>query len=149
MNLPPYDKMKVRVSKDGKSMVLDRLRRRYVKLTPEEMVRQCFINYLVEYRGYPVALMGNEVELRVGEKKMRCDSILYNTQGRPRMIMEFKAPDIPITEKVLHQITAYNLLLHVNYLIMSNGSQHVCLQYDEADQQWRFLPEIPRYSDLV
>ena len=64
MNLPPYDKMKIR-QENGKTMVLDILRRRYVRLTPEEMVRQCFINFLVEYKGYPTALIGNEVQLSI------------------------------------------------------------------------------------
>ena len=94
-------------------MVLDILRRRYVRLTPEEMVRQCFINFLVEYKGYPTALIGNEVQLSIGEKKLRCDSVLYDRDMQPRMIMEYKAPDIEITEKVLHQILSYNTQLNV------------------------------------
>lgn len=148
MNLPPYDKMKVRLSSTGRTLVLDCLRRRYITLTPEEMVRQFFINYLVEYMGYPKALMANEVELRVGEKRMRCDSILYDTDMQPRMIIEYKAPDIPITEKVVHQIIAYNTQLNVNYLMMSNGTQHICLHYDEASGKWQIMSKIPAYGDL-
>lgn len=147
MNLPPYDNMRVRESKDGKPMVLDILRRRYVRLTPEEMVRQFFVNYLIEYRRYPKSLMANEVELKVGEKKLRCDSILYDLQMRPQMIIEYKAPHIPITEKVLQQIVAYNTQLNVRYLMMSNGSQHVCLRYEEGEG-WKMLPEIPEYGEL-
>ena len=129
-------------------MVLDILRRRYVRLTPEEMVRQCFINYLIEYKGYPAALMGNEVQLSVGEKKLRCDSVLYDRDMQPRMIIEYKAPDIEITEKVLHQILSYNTQLNVKYLIMSNGTQHVCLRYNDDSGRWEFMPEIPNYADL-
>lgn len=148
MNLPPYDKMKIRQKEDGKTMVLDILRRRYVRLTPEEMVRQCFINYLIEYKGYPPALMGNEVQLTVGEKKLRCDSVLYDNSMQPRMILEYKAPDIEITEKVLHQILSYNTQLNVKYLIMSNGTQHVCLRFNVDSGRWEFMPEIPNYCDL-
>ena len=104
MNLPPYDKMKVRQDKNGNIQVFDMLRRRYIRLTPEEMVRQCFVNYLVNYRGYPQALMGNEVQLTVGEKKLRCDSVLYDMEGKPKMIIEYKSPEVSITEKVLHQV---------------------------------------------
>lgn len=148
MNLPPYDKMKVRQSPTGKTTVYDVLRKRYVKLTPEEMVRQFFINYLVKYRGYPANLMANEVELTVGEKHLRCDSILYGLDMNPRMIIEYKAPNVAITEKVLHQILSYNTLLHVPYLIMSNGSQHVCMKHDAESGQWVFLQEIPMYECL-
>ena len=148
MNLPPYDKIRIRQKEDGKTMVLDILRRRYVRLTPEEMVRQCFINYLVEYKGYPSALMGNEVQLTIGEKKLRCDSVLYDNSMQPRMILEYKAPDIEITEKVLHQILSYNTQLNVKYLIMSNGTQHVCLRFNVDSGRWEFMPEIPNYCDL-
>lgn len=148
MNLPPYDKMKIRESSAGKPMVLDILRRRFVKLTPEEMVRQYFINYLITYKGYPRSLMANEVELRVGEKRVRCDSLLYDRELHPRMIIEFKAPDINISEKVLNQILSYNILLHVPYLIMSNGTQHVCLKLDTDNDEWQILPEIPDYGEL-
>lgn len=148
MNLPPYDKMKVRMSKSEKPLVFDILRRRYITLTPEEMVRQFFINYLIEYRGYPASLLANEVEMKVGEKKLRCDSILYDLEMRPRMILEYKAPDIPLTEKVLNQVIAYNTQLNVPYLMMSNGTQHICLRYDEEVSRWKILEEIPRYEDL-
>ena len=147
MNLPPYDKMKIR-QENGKTLVLDILRRRYVRLTPEEMVRQCFINYLIEYKSYPAALMGNEVQLSVGEKKLRCDSVLYDRDMQPRMIIEYKAPDIEITEKVLHQILSYNTQLNVKYLMMSNGTQHVCLRYNDDSGRWEFMPEIPNYAAL-
>lgn len=148
MNLPPYDKIKVRQSAAGTTSVFDVLRRRYVKLTPEEMVRQFFINYLVEYRGYPASLMANEVELRVGEKHLRCDSILYGLDMNPRMIIEYKAPHIAITEKVLHQVMSYDMLLQVQYIIMSNGTQHVCMKHDETSGQWMMLQEIPLYEQL-
>lgn len=148
MNLPPYDKMKLRESNTGRPMVLDILRRRYVTLTPEEMVRQFFINYLIEYRGYPQSLLANEVEMRVGEKKLRCDSILYDKEMQPRMIIEYKAPDIPITQKVLQQVAAYNTQLNVQYFIMSNGTQHVCMHFDENSSRWGVMTEIPAYADL-
>ena len=127
--------MKIR-QENGKTLVLDILRRKYVRLTPEEMVRQCFVNFLVEYKGYPTALMGNEVQLMVGEKKLRCDSVLYDREMLPRMIIEYKAP------------LSYNTQLNVKYLMMSNGTQHVCLRYNDESGRWEFMPEIPNYNDL-
>lgn len=148
MNLPEYENIKIRKTQDGRHEVLDILRRRFVTLTPEEWVRQHFINYLIIYKGYPEALMANEVELSVGEKRLRCDSVLFDSNRQPRMIMEYKAENITLTEKVLTQITTYNMLLHVDYLIVSNGNQHLCLKYNSDSAEWDFLNEIPSFSQL-
>ena len=114
LNLPPYQ-LRVRET-NGRKQILDILRRKYVALTPEEWVRQHFIHYLIDHKGYPAPLLANEVPLQVGEKKVRADSVLYDNQLRPRMIIEYKAPTIPLTQKVFEQISVYNLLLHVDYL---------------------------------
>lgn len=147
LNLPPYTDIKLRKSAAGRLTVLDILRRRYVTLTPEEWVRQHFVNYLTQYLGYPASLMANEMELRVGEKKLRCDSVLFDADQHPRMIIEYKAPEIVLTEKVVQQIMAYNTQLGVRYLVMSNGLQHIVMYFGD-DGQWQYLPEIPRYEVL-
>ena len=125
LNLPPYQ---IRVREvNGRKQIFDVLRRKYIALTPEEWVRQHFIHYLIEHKSYPVTLLANEVPLQVGEKKVRADSVLYDNQLRPRMIIEYKAPTIPLTQKVFEQISVYNLLLHVDYLIVSNGlDTYIC-----------------------
>ena len=98
LNLPPYP---VRVTEDqGKAKILDVLRRRYVALTPEEWVRQHFVHYLIEHKHYPAALLANEVRLTIGDKSVRADSVLYDASLHARMIVEYKAPHIPITQKV-------------------------------------------------
>ena len=148
MNLPPYDNIRLRRDKQGSVQVYDVLRHRYVRLTPEEMVRQCFVNYLTAYRSYPQALMGNEIEFRVGEKKLRCDTVLYDGEGRPKMIMEYKAPDVAITEKVLHQVLSYNAILRVPYIIMTNGLRHICMKRNDETGFWDCLDEIPEYSEI-
>ncbi len=148
MNLPEYEDIRLRVSPDGRREVLDILRRRYVTLTPEEWVRQHFVNYLVRHKGYPAALMANEVELAVGEKRLRCDSVLFDRERRPRMIMEYKAEEVALTEKVLTQVATYNMLLHVDYLMVSNGNTHLCLHFNATEKRWEFLPDIPEYGCL-
>ena len=148
MNLPEYSDIRIRTTQDGKHEVLDVLRRRFVALTPEEWVRQHVIHWLVAFLGYPAALMGNEVELRVGNKKLRCDSILYASDGKPRMIMEYKAESVQLTDKVITQITTYNMLLHVNYLLVSNGNQHIFLRFDEENNLWVRQSVVPAYSEL-
>lgn len=148
MNLPEYENIKLRMAQNGKHEVLDVLRQRFVTLTPEEWVRQHFVHFLISHRGYPAALMANEVELAVGDKRLRCDSVLFDRERRPRMIIEYKAESIPVTEKVLRQVATYNMLLHVDYLMVSNGNTHLCLHYNATERRWQCLPDIPYYKNL-
>lgn len=148
MNLPPYDDIHIRETQDGKLEVLDILRHRFVSLTPEEWVRQHFVHFLISHKGYPAALMANEVELRVGGKHLRVDTILYDCDRRPLMAIEYKAESVALTKKVVTQVTTYNMLLRVHYLIISNGTQHVCLRYDAAQNVWQVLADIPHYNQI-
>lgn len=128
--------------------IYDTLRRKYVRLTPEEWVRQHFVHMLVERKGYPGALMANEVALKVGEKQLRADTVLYDSRLRPRMIIEYKAPHVAITQAVFDQIATYNLLLRVDYLVVSNGLSHYCCRMDYENRQYRYLQDIPLYAEL-
>ena len=124
LNLPPFE-ARLQGPQDRRR-IFDILRRRYVALTPEERVRQNFIHYLTDHLNYPATLLANEVKLQIGKKTLRADSVLYDTQLRPRIIIEYKAPHINITQRVFDQIVAYNMQLHVDYLIVSNGLSHFC-----------------------
>jgi hypothetical protein len=146
LNLPTYE-CRLR-EQNGRQQIFDVLRRRYVALTPEEWVRQHFVHYLIEHKGYPKGLLANEVDLRVGEKHLRCDTVLYDKALHPKIIVEYKAPEIAITQKVFNQITVYNMLLHVDYLIVSNGMQHYCCQMDYEQNRYTFLSDIPNYDQL-
>lgn len=147
LNLPPFD-IKLRGTRE-KPTILDVLRQKFVALTPEEWVRQHFIHFLIEHKGYPQALMANEVQLKIGTKTLRADSVLYSRELQPRMIMEYKAPSIRLTQKVFDQISTYNLLLHVDYLIVSNGLQHFVCQMDYEQHNYTFLDDIPEYKKLL
>ena len=146
LNLPAYD-VTVRGTRE-KPEIFDFLRKRYVTLTPEEWVRQHFTHWLVEQKGYPKGLLGNEITLRCGDKRLRCDSILYNKEAQPQMIIEYKAPTVAVTQRVFNQISVYNLLLHVDYLVVSNGLQHYCCRMDYERQTYTFLQDIPDYSQM-
>lgn len=146
LNLPACN-LKI-VQKDGKPFIFDKLRKRYISLTPEEWVRQHFVHFLIDHKQYPEALLGNEITIKLNKTTKRCDSILYDTTGRPKMIIEYKAPDITITQKVFDQICRYNMVLHVDYLIVSNGREHYCCKMDYERMQYRFLNRIPSYSEL-
>lgn len=147
LNLPPFE-IKLRGTK-AQPQIFDILRKKYIALTPEEWVRQHFVHFLVEHKGYPAALMANEIQLKVGGKTLRADSVLYSRELKPRMIIEYKAPHIPITQKVFDQISIYNMLLHVDYLVVSNGLQHYICKMDYNDKKYLFLEDIPDYKDLL
>ena len=146
LNLPPFDHKTT--IKDGKTFILDTIRRRYVALTPEEWVRQHFVHFLVEHRGYPRSLMANEVQLRFNGMSRRCDTVVYDRALRPRIIIEYKAPTVDITQDVFDQICRYNMVLQADYLIVSNGLAHYCCRMDYATQTYAFVTEIPHYSRL-
>lgn len=146
LNLPTFE-AKIKKA-GGKHVIFDVIRRRYVALTPEEWVRQNFIHFLLEHKGYPKTLMANEVQLALNGTKKRCDTVLYKRDLTPQMIIEYKAPHIEITQAVFDQIYRYNLVLQVNYLIVSNGVCHYCCRMDYDRESYAFLPAIPCYAEL-
>ena len=146
LNLPPFD---INVKKTGARLsVFDRLRRKFVALTPEEWVRQHFINYLIAEKGYPETLIANEIQISLNNQKKRCDSVVYNREPSPIAIVEYKSPDVNITQSVVDQIVRYNIVLRVKYLIVSNGLSHYCFSIDYDNQTYSYMPEIPNYKDL-
>lgn len=146
LNLPTYP-AKIQIIND-KRVIFDDLRRRYVALTPEEWVRQHFVHFLMEQKGYPAALMANEVLVRLNGTRKRADSVLYRRDLTARMIIEYKKPDVEITQRVFDQITRYNMVLRVDYLIVTNGLNHYCCKMDYENNSYVFLTDIPHYEDL-
>ena len=147
LNLPAYETRMC--SRDGKRMIFDPLRKAYVALTPEEWVRQHFVNFLTNFKGYPATLMANEVAIMLNGMKRRCDTVVYDKELRPRVIVEYKAPSVKITKEVFAQISRYNLTLQVDYLIVSNGLRHYCCKMDYEKGSYTFLQEIPEYSKIT
>ena len=146
LNLPSFP-FKLQ-QQNGKNVIFDALRKKYVALTPEEWVRQHFIRFLTDYKGYPKGLLANEIQLVLNGTKKRCDTVLFNKDLSARMIVEYKAPHIEITQAVFDQITRYNMVLKVDYLIVSNGINHYCCRIDYNTMSYTFLPEIPDYQSL-
>ena len=147
LNLPPFN-IKV-AEREGQTTIYDFLRHRYLRLTPEEWVRQHFTHFLVEHKGYPTALLANEVTIDVNGVARRCDSVLYKAAGgMPRMIIEYKAPHIHITQSVFQQIYSYNSVLRADYLIVSNCINHYCCHVDYDNMRVDFLKDIPNYIEL-
>lgn len=146
LNLPTFA-AKVK-EKEGKRSILDPVRRKFVALTPEEWVRQHFVNYLITDKGYPKELLANEVPLKLNGTAKRCDTVVYNRFLAPLMIVEYKAPTIEITSAVFDQIVRYNMVLHVQYLTVSNGISHFCCKINYENFTYSFLDGIPEYNAL-
>ncbi|MDP4277959.1 MAG: type I restriction enzyme HsdR N-terminal domain-containing protein [Bacteroidota bacterium] len=147
LNLPDYP-YKIRTI-DGKRQLFDGLRHKYVALTPEEWVRQHFVNYLITIKGYPPERLVNEAQIRLNGLVRRCDTVLYDKELQPLVIVEYKAPSVAITQKVFEQVTTYNWALRVRYLIVSNGLVNYCCSVDYEAQRVDFLSDIPDYAQLM
>lgn len=146
LNLPKYN-AQIR-NDDGLLKIHDRIRQKFVALTPEEWVRQHFINHLINNLGYPQSLIANEIGVTLNGTRRRCDSVVFNHAGKPLVIIEYKAPQVNISQKVFDQIVRYNMVLHAAYLFVSNGLAHYCCSIDYTDGSYSFLKEIPPYINL-
>ena len=130
-------------------MILDPLRRKYVRLTPEEWVRQNFVQYLINEGKYPPGLIGIEVMFRWNKLKRRVDILVHNRLGEPVMIVECKEPEVKISDKVFDQIVCYNLGLKVPYIVVTNGLDHVACKMNFRENKYDYLLVIPLYEDLL
>ena len=129
---------------NNKEQIFCEWRHRWVRLTPEEWVRQQLLHRLVEQLDYPASLIAVEQAITVGETKKRCDAVVYDRQMTPLMIIECKAETVPLTQKTLDQAITYNRKLNVPYLMLHNGVQTICIHGTD------YYPSgLPRYSDLL
>lgn len=133
------------VTENNVQMIFDAYRKKYVVLTPEEWVRQNFINFLVKCKSYPASLMGIEKEIYLGELKKRCDIIIYNRNSQPWMIVECKEMDVPLNMPVLEQIVRYNMALPVQYLVITNGINTFCCKLNGTDNAPEFVNVLPEF----
>ena len=107
---------------NGKEIILDTLRKKWVALSPEEWVRQNFIQTLIRVYQYSPSLIAQEKEIMLGEMKKRFDVLIYDKEHKPWMIVECKAAAVELTEKVFEQVLRYNQAVPVSYLIITNGN---------------------------
>jgi hypothetical protein len=147
LNLPEYS---FRITgKEGQEMILDPIRKKLVKLTPEEWVRQNFVQYLIIEGKYPAGLIGIEVMSKYNNLKKRVDILVHDRTGMPVMIVECKSPDIKIDDKVFDQIVCYNMGFKVPYILVTNGMDHYACRIDFEANKYEFLLVIPLYEDLL
>mgnify|MGYP005990673381 FL=1 len=144
LNLPTYTfKLK---SNENKTLIFDKLRKKYVVLTPEEWVRQHFVEFLIQDKKYPVSLIALEKQLTINNRKKRTDILVFNADGNHDIIVECKAPNIKITQDTFDQIARYNLKLKANYLIVTNGLEHFYCKMDFENETYIFLKDFPDYN---
>ncbi len=147
LNLPDYSFKIIRTAEG--ELILDPLRRKYVTLTPEEWVRQNFVQYLIHEGKYPAGLLGIEVTFRQNKLKRRVDILVHNRLGEPVMIVECKSPDIKIDDTVFDQIVRYNMVYKVPYIVVTNGIVNYACLIDHMEKSYEFLLVLPLYEDLL
>ena len=125
---------------ENRHIIFDEVRRRWVTLTPEEWVRQNFLQYLIQVKKYPASLISVEKMIKLGELSKRYDIVVYN-HDKPWMIVECKEPNTSLNTNVIEQVIRYNMALSVNYFIITNGNESFC--YDISAGTFSTLSDLP------
>lgn len=129
--------------KDGQAYILDPIRKKFLVQTPEEVVRQLFLIFLLEEKNYPKNRMRTEKMLKVNELSKRCDLLVFDWEMNPFMLVECKSPTVELSEATLRQVAAYNFPLKVKYLVLTNGRSTYCCELDFEQSSWQFLSDFP------
>jgi hypothetical protein len=147
LNLPTYQFRTT--ENDGTPSIYDPLRDRYVRLTPEEWVRQHFLQYLIQELDVPAGLVGVEAAFQYQGQPRRADIIAHDRQGAPLLLVECKAPRVSIGQDAFDQCAQYNIVLEAPYLVVTNGLTHYACAIDFDDESYTFLDDLPAYDQLV
>ena len=144
LNLPAYQ-FKLKQLGD-RTQIFDKIRKKYVALTPEEWVRQNFLQYLIQEKKFPALLISVEAGLKYNQLQKRMDVLIYDKQGNPYLMVECKAPEVKITQDVFDQIARYNLVFKVKYLVVTNGIHHFCCFMDYEKNTYHYLEQVPVFE---
>jgi hypothetical protein len=144
LNLPAFDyQLK---SNENKTLIFDIIRKKYVVLTPEEWVRQHFVNYLISVKNYPVSLIAIEKQIQLHKVTKRFDILIFSNIGKPYILIECKATNVQIGQNTFDQIARYNSEIDAEFLIVTNGLDHFCCQMDFDSKKYIFLNSIPDFQ---
>lgn len=149
LHFPEY-KFKLRADNSGGQSlkIFDIVRGKYVRLTPEEWVRQHVLHFLIHDRNYPRSLIGVEKRVVVNRLERRVDILVYNSVLEPFILVECKSPQIKVTQEVFDQAARYNLTVNVPYFVLSNGLDTFCCTLDHNLKSYKFLEEVPFYEKM-
>ncbi len=131
----------------GKEFIFDEVRKQWTLLTPEEWVRQNFLQYLLQVKKYPAALIAVEKEIHLGELTKRFDIVVYDRSTQPWMIIECKEMEVALTETVLNQALRYNISLDVPFIVITNGSH--CYGFSASGGILIGLNELPEFNATI
>ena len=146
-SFPAPSALRTRNSNSG-TEIFDIIRKKFVRFTPEEWVRQHLLKFLIE-KNFPASLIAVEKELIVAGIRKRTDVVVYSTLAEPLLIAECKSPDVPLEQSTFDQAARYNLTLAVPYFLLTNGLTHFCCRMNSAEKKYEFLEKMPEYSELV
>ena len=132
---------------ENKVSIFDEIRKKFIVLTPEEWVRQHVIQFLLENMKYPKSYINVEKLIKVNDLSKRYDGIVFQPNGEIFLLIECKAPEVPISQATFDQIARYNLVLKAKYLMVTNGLNHYFCQMDFENEKYIFLKELPEYSN--
>jgi hypothetical protein len=140
-----YPEPAFRLKKEGgKEFIFDPLRKKWLLLTPEEWVRQNFVQYLIQVKNYPASLIAMEKNIQLGELNKRFDILVYNSNHEPWLMIECKAPFIQLSEAVLHQLLRYHIVVPAGFLIVTNGE--TTYGWKKAEQTLQLIGELPGWE---
>jgi len=144
--LPPYP-FKL-TDQNGQLFIFDEIRKKQIMLTPEEWVRQHFVQYLINSKGYPKSLIKLEGGLKLHGMQKRSDIVVFDTTGQKILMVECKAPDVVINQNVFDQIARYNITHKIELLAVTNGLQHYYCTIDFERNAYQFTAELPAYHSF-
>lgn len=133
-------------NKENKTLVFDSIRKKWLKLVPEEWVRLNCIEFLINEKKISRSLISVEKEFKLNNLKKRFDIVVFNKKGEIYLLVECKAPNVKISQSVFNQITKYNLVLKSKFLMISNGINHYFFTMNFESQKIEFLKELPSYD---
>ena len=146
LKLPTYDPRIRR--RDERIEIFDPIRKKFIVLTPEEWVRQHFVNYLISHLKYPRSLIKLESGLKYNSLQKRSDILVYNRSSQPFMLVECKAVEIKLTQKVIEQIAVYNHIISASYIVITNGISHYCYKINHESRNYEVLEHLPPFDQL-
>lgn len=147
LNLPSYSLRTA--EQDGDRVIYDPVRQTYVRLTPEEWVRQHFVQYLIQKLDVPAGLVATEATFQYQGQPWRADIVAHDRRGAPLLLVECKAPSVSIRQDTFDQGARYNLVLDAPYLVVTNGQEHYACRVDLDAQDYAFLDDLPTYGELL
>ena len=131
---------------ENKVAIFDEIRKKFMLLTPEEWVRQHTVQFLLQDKKFPKSYINVEKLIKFNDLSKRYDVVVFRPNGEIFLLIECKAPEVPISQNTFDQIARYNLVLKAKYLMVTNGLNHYFCQMDFENEKYIFLKELPEYK---